>query len=128
MLVNYYEVVMSTQERLGIQLPDDAEWYVVNMLATRTDLEQFPLTAYANMSIVDDPVEDIQRLGDSGLIMPSIFPARCDKLNIDRDWYYFVSMECFSALYRRLSCEVYGEMVDNFNSVKIILNNMLTNR
>lgn len=118
MLNDWYGHVIGVQSRINVYIPVEAEWYIVNMMATRTELEEWPTIAYAQLATSDNIMCDLRRLADSGLIMPSMFPERCNKLNIPLNYYYSISYTCFE----RLKHEV---ITENFHTIKLIMCNML---
>jgi hypothetical protein len=118
MLNEWYGHIIGVQSRINVYIPVEAEWYLVNMLATRTELEEWPTIAYAQLATSDNIICDLRRLADSGLIMPSMFPERCNKLNIPLNYYYSISYTCFDRLEHK-------EITENFHTIKLIMQNIL---
>ena len=101
----FYDVVKETQYSTGYELPIELESYVVMLLATPIDKNDFlPKTSYSS-----------KELGDTCLFVRGVFPNKGKRYGIDKYYYSKLGRSCYENAGAVLHPELFGQLALHFD-------------
>ena len=114
----FYDVVKETQYSTGYELPIELESYVVMLLATHIDKNDFlPKTSFAEyyLKLKDYDRYSSKELGDTCLFVRGVFPNKGKRYGIDKYYYSKLGRSCYENAGAVLHPELFGQLALHFD-------------
>ena len=114
----FYDVVKETQYSTGYELPIELESYVVMLLATHIDKNDFlPKTSFAEyyLKLKDYDCYSSKELGDTCLFVRGVFPNKGKRYGIDKYYYSKLGRSCYENAGAVLHPELFGQLALHFD-------------
>ena len=114
----FYDVVKETQYSTGYELPIELESYVVMLLATHIDKNDFlPKTSFAEyyLKLKDYNRYSSKELGDTCLFVRGVFPNKGKRYGIDKYYYSKLGRSCYENAGAVLHPELFGQLALHFD-------------
>ena len=114
----FYDVVKETQYSSGYELPIELESYVVMLLATHIDKNDFlPKTSFAEyyLKLKDYDRYSSKELGDTCLFVRGVFPNKGKRYGIDKYYYSKLGRSCYENAGAVLHPELFGQLALHFD-------------
>ena len=114
----FYDVVKETQYSTGYELPVELESYVVMLLATHIDKNNFlPKTSFAEyyLRLTERDRYSSKELGDTCLFVRGVFPNRGRRYGLDKSYYSKIGKSCYENAGEFLHPELFGQLALHFD-------------
>ena len=114
----FYDVVKETQYSTGYELPIELESYVVMLLATHIDKNDFlPTRSFAEyyLKLKDYDRYSSKELGDTCLFVRGVFPNKGKRYGIDKYYYSKLGRSCYENAGAVLHPELFGQLALHFD-------------
>ena len=114
----FYDIVKETQYSTGYELPIELESYVVMLLATHIDKNDFlPKTSFAEyyLKLKDYNRYSSKELGDTCLFVRGVFPNKGKRYGIDKYYYSKLGRSCYENAGAVLHPELFGQLALHFD-------------
>ena len=114
----FYDVVKETQYSTGYELPVELESYVVMLLATHIDKNNFlPKTSFAEyyLRLTERDRYSNKELGDTCLFVRGVFPNRGRRYGLDKSYYSKIGKSCYENAGAVLHPELFGQLALHFD-------------
>ena len=117
----FYDVVLETRDRTGIEMPEYIEHYVVLLLASHVDKSDFlPTKTFAESMLELKHSRDAKTLGDTCLFVTGIFPE--DGINVD--YYSSIGKISYNRCTHNLNVELFETLANHFDHIRFFINHI----